>query len=188
MQIKSVKFLKGIVGEDEIFLDPIPKIAFIGRSNVGKSSLINSLTNSSISRTSSDPGSTRQINVFLVNSDYHIVDLPGYGFARGSIVEREEIGQLIASYILNPKYTQKKVVLVIDGNVGMTDKDLSMFEDLESSGKNFVIAVSKIDKMSQADYHKKIGEIKELSGSQLVFPFSSKSKVGLEAISAEIFG
>lgn len=188
MQVKSAKFLKGLVGEDELFLDAVPKIAFIGRSNVGKSSLINSLTNSKISRTSSEPGSTRQINIFLINNTHYIVDLPGYGFARGSLLEREEIGQLIASYILNPNYVQKKIVLVVDGNVGMTDKDTSMFEDLRDHNKDFIIAVSKIDRMSQAEYQRNLSEIKELAGQYKVFPFSSKTKVGLEEINLEIFG
>ena len=101
MKITSVKFMKGLVGDDEILADGTPQIAFIGRSNVGKSSLINVLTNSKISRTSSFAGRTQEINIFLVNESFYLVDLPGYGFARHSGLGREKIGELIDSYLFN---------------------------------------------------------------------------------------
>lgn len=187
MRITSTKFIKGIVGDDDILGNGIPQIAFIGRSNVGKSSLINALTNSKESRTSSYPGSTQEINVFLVNDSFYLIDLPGYGFARASGAGREKIGELIDSYLFNSIYTQKKVVLIIDANVGMTDRDITMFEELERYQKNFIIVLSKIDKMTQSEYHKKIAEIKKMTGDRIVIPFSSKKRTGLEALIDEIF-
>ena len=139
MKITSTKFIKGLVGDDEILADGIPQIAFIGRSNVGKSSLINALTKSSVSRTSSFPGRTQEINIFLVNNSFYLVDLPGYGFARASGLGREKIGGLIDSYLFNSIYNQKKVVLIIDANVGMTDKDILMLNELVKFNKNFII-------------------------------------------------
>ena len=96
MNITSVKFIKGVVGDDDILESDIPQIAFIGRSNVGKSSLINIITNRKVSRTSSFPGRTQEINIFLINNSFYLVDLPGYGFARASGLGREKIGELIS--------------------------------------------------------------------------------------------
>ncbi len=187
MKITSAKFIKGIVEDDALLSDGTPQIAFIGRSNVGKSSLINVLTNSSISRTSSSPGSTQQINIFSINDSVYFVDLPGYGFARASGIGRQKIGDLIDSYLFHATYNQKKVVLIIDANVGMTDKDLSMFQELENHQKNFVIALSKIDKMTQSEFHKKIHEVKNMVGDHNVIPFSSKKRTGIDNLVNEIF-
>jgi len=180
--------MKGLVGDDEILGDGIPQIAFVGRSNVGKSSLINVLTNSKVSRTSSFPGRTQEINIFLINNSFYLVDLPGYGFARSSGLGREKIGELIDSYLFNSIHSQKKVVMIIDANVGLTDKDILMLEELEKFNKDFMIIANKIDKMTQSEYHKKINEIKKVVGEQhTIIPFSSKTRKGLEALSDEIF-
>jgi len=187
MKITSTKFLKGLVGYDEILADGIPQIAFIGRSNVGKSSLLNALSNSKISRTSSFPGRTQEINIFMVNNSIYLVDLPGYGFARASSLGREKIGELIDSYLFNSIYDQKKVVMIIDANVGMTERDITMLQELENHNKDFIIVANKIDKMTQSEYHKKMIAIKKITGKHLVIPFSSKEKKGLESLSGKIF-
>lgn len=187
MQIKSTKFIKGIVGYDTVLADGIPQIAFIGRSNVGKSSLINTITKSSVSRTSSFPGRTQEINIFLINNSCYLVDLPGYGFARTSGLGREKIGELIDSYLFNSIYDQQKVVMIIDANVGITEKDTLMLNELESHNKNFIIIANKIDKMTQSEYHNKINEIKKNIGENTIIPFSTKSKKGLETLIDLIF-
>jgi len=188
MKITSTKFIKGLVGDDAILADGIPQIAFIGRSNVGKSSLINTLTKSSASRTSSFPGRTQEINIFLVNNAYYFVDLPGYGFARASGMGREKIGELIDSYLFNSIYTQKKVVLIIDITVGMTEKDILMFNELIDHNKDFIIVANKIDRLTQGEYHKKITELKKMAGDTYpIIPFSNKTKKGLDLLVNEIF-
>ena len=102
-------FVKGIVGPDESLDDGKPQIAFIGRSNVGKSSVINSLTRTKgLARTSSLPGRTREIILFLINKSVYFVDLPGYGFATGSKAEQEKIQLLIYWYLFDSPYTQKR--------------------------------------------------------------------------------
>ena len=151
MKITSKKFIKGIVNDDPILGNNIPQIAFIGRSNVGKSTLINTLTNSKIARTSSFPGRTQEINVFLINSNYYLVDLPGYGFTLTSSMGREKIGDLIDSYLFNSLYKQKKVVLIIDASIGMTDTDISMLRELEENNKDFIVVANKIDKLKQSE-------------------------------------
>lgn len=187
MIIKSAKFIKGIVGDDSILASHIPQIAFIGRSNVGKSSLINAITNSKISRTSSFPGRTQEINIFLINDSYYLIDLPGYGFARSSGLGREKIGELIDSYLFNSIYNQQKVVMIIDANVGMTERDLLMYNELKNFNKDFIIVANKIDKMTQSEYHKKMAEIKKITKDSIVIPFSVKNKKGLENLIEKIF-
>ena len=162
-------------------------VILAGRSNVGKSSLINTLTNSKISRTSALPGRTTEINIFLINDSFYLVDLPGYGFARASGTGREKIGELIDSYLFNSLYHQKKVVLIIDANVGFTERDMLMLSELENHNKDFIIVANKIDKMSQSEYYKKFIEIKKVAGEHEIIPFSTKNKKGLEALSDKIF-
>ncbi len=186
MNIESSRFIKGIVQDDEIMNDGIPQIAFIGRSNVGKSSLINALTKSKISRISSTAGRTQEINFFLINNSVYFVDLPGYGFAKVSNTKRDELSNLINSYLFNDIWTQKKVVLIIDINVGMTDKDIKMYNDLKDHGKNIIVALSKVDKIKQSDFHKNIREIEKTTGSQTLFQFSSEKKIGTEELVEEI--
>ena len=187
MKISATKFMKGLVGDDSILADGIPQIAFIGRSNVGKSSLINIITNSKVSRTSSFPGRTQEINIFLMNKSFYLVDLPGYGFARASGAGREKIGELIDSYLFNSLYNQKKIVLIIDANVGITERDIIMLDELERHEKDFIIVANKIDRMTQSEYHKGMIEIKKMAGEHRVIPFSTKEKKGLQTLIDEIF-
>ncbi len=182
MKIISSVFIKGIVKDDEIMNDGIPQVAFVGRSNVGKSSLVNALTKSKVSRISSSAGSTQQINFFLINKSIYFVDLPGYGYAKASNQSRSEMGNLINSYLFNKVYTQNKVVLIIDINVGMTDKDIAMFNDLVRHNKNIVIALSKVDKITQSEFHKKCKAIQETTGEFPLFQFSSKKMIGIDAL------
>lgn len=187
MKITSKKFIKGIVADDEILGSNIPQIAFIGRSNVGKSSLINALTNSKIARTSSFPGRTQEINLFLINNAFYLVDLPGYGFTLTSGQGQEKLGELIDSYLFNSLYKQKKVVLIIDSSIDMTASDISMLRELEEHNKDFVVVANKVDKLNQSQYHKKITDIKSIVGDHVVIPFSSNKKVGIKELSKEIF-
>lgn len=186
MKITSVKFIKGLVGDDAIMDDGTPQVAFIGRSNVGKSSLVNALTKSSISRTSSTPGRTAELNFFLVNDSVYFVDLPGYGYAKVSFAMRDKLINLINSYLFNKVYTQKKVVLIIDINVGMTDKDIIMFEDLKKANKNIVLVLSKVDKITQKDFHKNMKAIEEITGDTPLFQVSAKNKVGIDELVTEL--
>lgn len=187
MRITSAKFIKEVVGDDAILHDELPKVAFIGRSNVGKSSLINALTSSTISRTSHKAGSTKALAIFLINQKFYLIDLPGYGFAQGSARGRAKMGNLIASYLFDPRYIQEKIVLIIDANVGMTERDLGMLEELQSYPKDFIVAASKIDKLRPAEYHRKIAAIQKQVGDHAVFPFSSTEGKGLDPIANALF-
>lgn len=188
MQITSAKFVKGIVKADELLDGELPQIAFIGRSNVGKSSVINSLTNQKdLAITSSFPGRTRQINLFLINNSFYLLDLPGYGYVRDSRAAREQFFKLIDWYLFESPYQQKKVVLIIDANIGPTDADLEMLQALDEFQKDMVIVANKIDKIKKSKYAGRLQEIKDLVGEHKIIPYSSYDKIGRSALANEIF-
>lgn len=187
MTIHSAKFIKGIVEEDELLRDGKPQVAFIGRSNVGKSSTINTLTHQKgLARTSSTPGRTQQINVFLINRSFYLIDLPGYGFAKNSWEGRTKLQNLIRWYFLHPGFTQKKILLIIDAKIGPTKNDLDMIKSLEDLDKTIVIAANKIDKIPKPDYDKQLKHIQKLVGKHVVIPYSITKYLGIDALAKEI--
>lgn len=168
------------MGEDELLESESPQIAFIGRSNVGKSSVINSLANKKgLAITSSFPGRTQQINVFYINKSFYLIDLPGYGFAKGSKGQQENIQQLIYWYLFNSPYSQKKVVLIIDAEVGPTNLDMDVLHSLEEAGKNIVVLANKVDKIKKTAYDKQIKAIREKIGDLPLIPYSAEKKIGV---------
>ena len=130
MKITSAEFLKSIsIHDEKIFLEIRNEVIFIGRSNVGKSSLMNALLNKKdLVKTSSKPGKTRNANMFLVNEKYHFTDLPGYGFAKLGQALRDDLDALISWYVEEKKYTIKQVVLVCDGKIGPQQSDIDMYQ------------------------------------------------------------
>ena len=186
MKISSAVFKRGIMGDNEILEDGIPQVAFIGRSNAGKSSLINSLTGvKNLAIASNTPGRTKEINVFLINKTHYFMDLPGYGFARAEAKTLEKLSKLIFWYIFESNINQK-VVLIVDAEIGPTASDLAVLKELEKAGKEIVIVLNKVDKIKKSQYRnqlKKLGE--QLMGHKL-FPYSSKSKIGIEELSNEL--
>ena len=189
MKITSATFLKSLVGPDEALSDGTPQIAFIGRSNVGKSSVINSLVGQKgLARTSHLPGYTRAINLFWINKKFYLVDLPGYGFAHASKEGKAHLAELIDWYLLGSDYRQKKVVLIIDANVGVTDKDSAMLRALEAAGKDILVLANKVDKIKKSDYARKFTELKRLVGEHKIIPCSTVEKIGINELSEEIFG
>ncbi|MFA7685494.1 MAG: ribosome biogenesis GTP-binding protein YihA/YsxC [Candidatus Gracilibacteria bacterium] len=189
MNIKSARFIKGIVKDDDLLDDGRPQFAFIGRSNVGKSCTINFLTNQKeLAKTSSTPGRTQEINLFLLNNSMYLLDLPGYGFVKQSAQARERLKDLIEWYLFKSHYKQKAVVIIVDANVGVTDSDMDMILELDEHEKNVIIVANKIDKIKGSEYKKKIQAIQEKVGTHKVVPYSTKKKIGLNALNNEIFG
>lgn len=167
----------------------IPEVAFVGRSNVGKSSLINKLVNRrGIARKSSKPGKTRTINFYQVDDEFILADLPGYGYARSvSIAEKNAWGENINKYLANRK-TLLLVVMIIDARHGLTPIDIMMFEWLKQSGVGFVVAMNKIDKLSRSDVslmRKKVSE--QLEGNANVYPVSCFKGDGVELLRDGIY-
>ncbi len=187
MKIESAQFIKGVLGSDSIFDDGIPQVAFIGRSNVGKSSVINSLVNqNNLAKTSSFPGRTQKINLFLINNSLYFVDLPGYGYAKLSGELKNSLRAMVNWYFFVSNYKQKKVVLIIDAIVGPTRDDSDILHSLENYKKDIVVVANKIDKIKQTEYEEQFKTIKELIGVHQIIPYSAKKKIGVEELLKEI--
>ena len=187
MNITSATFVKGIVGEDELLIDGRPQIAFIGRSNVGKSSIINCLVKQkNLAKTSSFAGRTQQINLFLVNKDFYFLDLPGYGFAKGSKDLQASLQSLIYWYFFDSQYEQEVVVLIIDANIGPTNTDFEMLHSLKEADKNVIIVANKIDKIKGSSYKAQMKKIQDDVGDYKIFPFSAEKKIGVSELTNEI--
>ncbi|MFA5086865.1 MAG: ribosome biogenesis GTP-binding protein YihA/YsxC [Candidatus Paceibacterota bacterium] len=186
MEIKSAQFVKGVTGTDSIFEDGLPQVAFIGRSNAGKSSVINSLVNRrDLAKTSDLPGRTQKINLFLVNDSLYFVDLPGYGYAKVPEKLKNSLKAMVNWYFFVSNYEQK-VVLIIDAKVGPTQDDLEMLYALEDYRKEIIVVANKIDKIKKADYEKQFEKIKELIGAHKIIPYSAKNKIGVQELLKEI--
>ena len=162
-----------------------PEIAFAGKSNVGKSSLINALMNrKSLARTSSQPGKTQTINFYNVNDAMYLVDLPGYGYAKVSKSAQEQWGKLIERYLHQSKML-KAVFLLIDIRHEPSNNDKMMYDWIVNNGYNPIIIATKLDKLKRSQVQKHVKMIKQglnlIPGTQVI-PFSATSKQGREEI------
>ncbi|QJG66809.1 ribosome biogenesis GTP-binding protein YihA/YsxC [Mycoplasma phocoenae] len=157
------------------------EFAFWGRSNVGKSSLLNSLANRSIAKVSSTPGRTRLINYFETPNNKIIVDLPGYGYAKMSNKEQEQISEMIANYLQN-RVQLKSIFVLIDSRHGVTPIDSEMIDLCFTLGLKVNIIVTKIDKSNQSALHKARTDMKNLYSGIDVYYVSAKTKKGLNKI------
>lgn len=162
-----------------------PEIAFAGKSNVGKSSLINALMNrKSLARTSSQPGKTQTINFYHINDTMYLVDLPGYGYAKASKTEQEKWGKMIERY-LHTSRQLKKVFLLIDIRHKPSANDKMMYEWIVYQGFEPVIIATKSDKIKRSQLQKQLKEVREgleLPPGGILIPFSAQSKQGREEI------
>ncbi len=174
MKITSVQFVKSITGDDEILHDHIPEIAFVGRSNVGKSSLINSILNArDLARTGKKQGKTREVNFFLVNKKYYFVDLPGYGFAHGGLDDREKIRNMMVWYLTRVEHKIHTVALIMDSKVGLTDFDRDMIDILGNEGHRTVIIFNKTDKLTQKERSVNLNAVMSEFPDIEILPYSS---------------
>lgn len=154
MQIKSSKFIKSAVDSRGFPVDNLSEIAIVGRSNVGKSSIINSLLNrKKIAKVSSTPGKTRTINFFLINDSIYLVDLPGYGYAKISKDERRMWKSMVEGYFHN-RDVLKKVILLVDSRHSPFESDIVMCEWVKSLGYDLSIIATKSDKLKNSEIKK----------------------------------
>lgn len=185
MKITKAEMIISAVKESQYPPDNLPEFALIGRSNVGKSSLINTLINrKSLARTSSQPGKTRTINFYQINESFYFVDLPGYGYAKVSQKEREKWGEIIEHY-LTIRSNLQYVFLLIDFRHPPTQDDISMYEWLKYYEIPCAVVATKRDKVkfSQVQKNKKILKEKlQLTNEDKVFIFSSEDKSGKEEL------
>jgi GTP-binding protein len=175
MNINSAEFLKGITGSDVILTDGVPQIAFVGRSNVGKSSVINSLLNrKDLVKVGNRPGKTTEINFFGINTKKcYFVDLPGYGYAKRPPKEKEKIEKLILWYLMYSEANMHKVVLILDSKAGLTAFDEEMIRVLREKGHALIIVANKIDKLNQKETSAQLRAIKETAHEAVVVPYSA---------------
>jgi len=187
MEIKSAKFKKGIRGTDDILYEALPQIAFIGRSNVGKSSLINCLVRSKdLVKSGKTPGKTREINFFLVNDGFYFVDLPGYGFAKMNLDKGEQTAKMIQWYFMEKVY-KRKVVLLLDMKVGPTPLDLEMFRILQENHQDILVVANKADVLNQKEKSAQIKNIAIKMPGVEIIPCSAKNEEGRSEILRRIF-
>ena len=172
---------------------PKPQIALSGRSNVGKSSLINTLLGrKSLARVSSAPGKTITINYYGIDGKMYLVDLPGYGYAKRSASSKEGWSKLTEDYFLNNPSSDalKLVIQLIDIRTGPTDDDVMMINWLIDNGVAFSVVATKCDKLSKSQLEAKLNEIYDeyLKGTDIkILPFSSVSRLGKEELWQRIF-
>ena len=163
----------------------LPEFAFAGKSNVGKSSLINGLLNRrALARTSSQPGKTQTINFYNVNDDLYFVDLPGYGYARVTPAEKEKWGKMIENY-LHTSHNLKAVFLLIDIRHDPSANDKMMYDWIVDQGFNPIIIATKLDKLKRSQVQKQVKAIKtglKLLPGTVVIPFSAETKQGRDEI------
>ena len=181
--IKSAKFLKGVIGSEGMPEENWPQIAFVGRSNVGKSSVINTLCNAKdLAISSSTPGRTLQLNFFLINDEIYFVDLPGYGYSKQSLKMAEKMRKMIMWYLEQNERKPQKVALIIDGNIGPTKFDLEMMELLTENNYDVIVVANKMDKIKNSELHQKKKTITEKLDTENIVYFSSKTKQGKEEL------
>ena len=170
----------------------LPECCFVGRSNVGKSSIINAITKTKkLAKISKTPGRTQSANLFEINKIVNIVDLPGYGYAKVSKNTRDELSNLIESYISN-RDNLIKIFILIDCKVGIKNSDIDMFDLITSSNKNFSIALTKTDKCSIKFIQSQMASIVTLMQNYKknfikIFASSSKKNIGILDIQKDIF-
>lgn len=161
------------------------EIALAGRSNVGKSSLINSLVNrKSLARVGNTPGKTRVINFYNINDSMMLVDLPGYGYAKVSKEEKKSWGQLAETY-LTTRESLKIILLIVDMRHEPTEDDIMMLQYIRESGRRFAVVATKADKISRAEYKKNLDMIRTtllLDEQTRIIPFSSLKRIGTEEV------
>lgn len=163
----------------------VPEIAFAGKSNVGKSSLINALMNrKSLARTSASPGKTQTINFYNVNHQMYLVDLPGYGYAKVSQSVKEQWGKLIEKYLRQSRQL-KAVFLLVDIRHKPSENDKLMYDWIVHNGYQPIIIATKADKLKRSQIPKQLKVLKEgleLPGGTQVIPFSAQTKQGRDEI------
>lgn len=174
-KINSAEFKKGIIGTDVILTDGVPQIAFVGRSNVGKSSLVNSLVNrKDLVKVGKKPGKTTELNFFsLNNGKCYFVDLPGYGYAEASAKQKERIEKLILWYLMYSDARPQRVVLILDAKAGLTAFDEEMIRVLREQGHPYLIVANKIDKLNQKETVAQLRAIREAAHEAKVAAYSA---------------
>ncbi len=188
LNVNKAEFVKSAASPGQFVNSSIPAVAFAGKSNVGKSSVINRLLNrKNFARVGSEPGKTVHVNYFLIDSRLYLIDLPGYGYAKVSQAERERWGRLMEDFFAAGLF--KLGVMIVDARHKPTADDMTMAAWFKGSGCRFVIVANKLDKLKKSEIEpnlKLIRETLELPEDVPVIPFSAEKGQGRETLLAEI--
>jgi ribosome biogenesis GTP-binding protein YsxC/EngB len=189
MIVKNAKYERTVVTLDQYPTEGYPEVAFAGRSNVGKSSIINSLTNrKNLARTGATPGKTKEIIYFNIDDKFFFVDLPGYGFASVSKTQKRSWGSIVEGY-LGTRAELKMLVMMVDIRHTPTNDDKMMYGWLKNTGLSHVVVASKLDKISRSQLKPRIDEIKkvlEVPENISIIPFSANNNAGVEELWSSI--
>jgi GTP-binding protein len=184
VKVEAAEFIRSAHGSEDYLRDGRPEVAFVGRSNVGKSTLLNRLLGrNGLARTSSTPGRTQAVNYFLVNRRFYFVDLPGYGYAKAGKEARREWAARVEGYFREtPPAT---VVLLVDGKVGATPLDVQAHEYLAGLGLAVLVAATKIDQIPRGRWMSAMRDIRQTLGLEEtipVIPVSARSGSGIKEL------
>ncbi|KEI84657.1 YihA family ribosome biogenesis GTP-binding protein [Clostridium botulinum] len=189
MEIKKAEFVISAVKKTQYPDDGRPEVAFVGRSNVGKSTLINTLTNRrKLVKVSSTPGKTRLINFFVINDNMYFVDLPGYGYAKVSKKEKENWGYIMEQYLVE-RDQLKKIVLLVDSRHKPTSDDINMYNWIKHYNYEVLVVGTKLDKLKRNDINKNkkiIRDTLKMDKDDKILLISSLSKEGKEEVLEQI--
>ena len=189
MIVKNPKFEISAVKPAQYPKNNLPEVVLVGKSNVGKSSFINTIINrKKLARTSSEPGKTRQINFYNIDETFYFVDLPGYGYSKMSKNEQEQVGKFIEEYLFSRKQISL-VIFLVDIRHSPSENDKLMYDYIIRAGLPFIILANKADKIAITKVDNAVSEIqKELNpmGDAITLPFSSERKIYTENVWKEI--
>jgi GTP-binding protein len=182
MKITSTEFIKSAFEEEHWPDERLPEIAFLGRSNVGKSSLINSILGTKgLARTSNTPGRTQALNFFLINKKFRFVDLPGYGYARVPRAIKHSWGEMATNYLAK-RVNLVLSIHIVDSRHEPTTQDLQLHDWLQSNGKPHLTIATKSDKLSQNELRKNLELARRVLANDLLVAYSAVSMRGRDAV------
>ena len=180
MIVKNPKFEISAVGPKQYPSGSLPEIVLAGKSNVGKSSFINTMINrKSLARTSSEPGKTRQINFYNIDSKFYFVDLPGFGYSKMSHTEQEKVGKFIEEYLFSRKNITC-IVLLIDIRHKPSENDIMMFNYIRSIGAPHIVIANKADKIAPTKVSSYVEDLRnhlQANSDDIILPFSAEKKI-----------
>lgn len=185
INVQKAEFIRSAVSPSTFIRSGLEQVAFAGRSNVGKSSVINRLLNrKNFARVGAAPGKTTHVNYFLIDEALYLVDLPGYGYAKVSRAEKERWGKLMEAYFADPELMTRGVQIV-DARHKPTADDCTMVEWFKESGKPFVVVANKMDKLKKSEVEGNLAQIRAtltLPESVKLIPFSAQKGEGRQAL------
>ena len=189
MIVKNPKFEISAVGPKQYPSGNLPEIVLAGKSNVGKSSFINTMIyRKSLARTSSEPGKTRQINFYNIDSNFYFVDLPGFGYSKMSHTEQEKVGKFIEEYLFNRKNITC-IVLLIDIRHKPSENDVMMFNYIRSIGAPHIVIANKADKIAPTKVSSYVQDLRnhlQANSDDIILPFSSEKKIYTDTVWNEL--